>query len=159
MRAWPFVSVLLFALTLSAVGCSPDGASNPTAGSQVTGQPDDATNPTAMHLHDLAGRLILYQVETGKLPANLSQLDKRQPAGTRPAAFDPASGKPYLYYPDGPRLQNLPGRLVVCQADAQSTGGRWCLLINDYGHESQVLTYVQRVDESVFIRIKTGGGW
>jgi hypothetical protein len=159
MRTWPLLTSITLALTLSAAGCaSSDTASAPIA-DESDAQREDPTNPTAMQLHDLAGQLILFQVETGKYPAKLSQLDKRQRLGSKPSAIDPLSGKPYLYYPDGPRVAKLPGRLVVCQTDPQPEGGRWCLLINDYGNEGQVLTYVQRVDESVFERIKTGGGW
>lgn len=158
MRAWYFTPPLLLVLALGIHGCGTDNAQVAAPASAVgTQQPDDPTHPTAMQLHDLAGQLILFQVETGKWPAKLSQLDKRM--GGKPAGIDPTSGQPYVYMPDGPRRDKLPGRLVVCQATPQPSGGRWCLLINDYGHEGQVLTYVQRVDESVFERLKTGGGW
>lgn len=158
MPARPFAIFLVLILASFAIGCASNTENTPSSGSSADAPSEDPTNPTAMHLHDLAGQLILFQVENGKLPAALSQLDKRAGA-PKPCAIDPASGKPYFYYADGPRLQNLPGRLVVCQSDAQPAGGRWCLLMNDYSSESQVLTYVQRVDESVFTRLKTGGGW
>ncbi len=150
------VTALLLLLATGLTGCSSGttGQPAPAPQEQASSTNEENTNPTAMHLHDLAGELILYQLKTGALPARLSQL----PTGSK-AAVDPATGNPYLYYAESPRQPNLPGRLLVCQSTPGPSTGRWALLINDYGSDGKLVTFVQRVDESVFTRLKTGGGW
>jgi hypothetical protein len=155
MRTWHPLPVLTLALSgFLLSGCSTPSKSAPQPQAPAPDSPNDNTNPTAMHLHDLAGELILYQVKTGNLPARLSDLPSSLKATT-----DPATSQPYRYLSDGPRVPNLPGRILVCQSTPNPSLGRWAILINDYASDGRLITYVQRVDESVFTRLQTGGGW
>jgi hypothetical protein len=113
----------------------------------------DVTDPTAEALHDLAGQLLMYEAVHHKLPATLAELKR---GDGLLAAVDPASNLPFVYTPDSARQPKLPGRIVICQPRDQGPAGRWALLLNDLGNQGKVITYVQRVPESMIPKAKDG---
>ena len=147
-----------------AAGCGPTssgGVSQPSTAAVESAEAAnalaDAVDPTAEHLHDLAGRLLLFRLKTGRMPETLAELDIAQPTDSA-SGIDPANGTKLIYMPNGPRPAKVPGRLVVVQSSAQPTG-RWCLIFRDSSADGQFVTLVQRVPESVFRQISGTDGW
>lgn len=86
-----------------------------------------ATDPCPERLHELAGPLLEYYAGHGVLPASLSDLDL--PGRDSAAWTCPLSHQPYRYTPEGLRLPQVPGRVVVSDATAVHAGLRWALVL------------------------------
>lgn len=141
------VAVMLVAMLLCG-GCiteSPDTYPRLTVGSE------ENTDPTVLHLHDVAGRLLLFISTHGGFPKELAQVDgdlgTKGIAGFRPANIDPATGKPFVYAPLAQQSPELPGRLIIYQSVPTLSGERWGLLVGGTGPRGRMVVYVQRVSE------------
>lgn len=118
----------------------------------------DVNDPTAAVLHDLAGRLLLYKATNRKMPVELVDLYGGPQSGSSKWAkpmLDPASSQPFFYTPNSTRQAGLPGRIILYQPQSQGGAGRWALLFNDESKEGKVVTYVQRVPESMIPVVKS----
>ena len=109
----------------------------------------EANDPTAVHLHELAGRLLEFKALNQRLPDKLDDLGDIPGTTPRPAGLDPATGKAFVYLPQGPKFKSLPGRLIVYQSTSTGRAGSWCLLINDQNSDGRIVTYVQRVPDEI----------
>lgn len=117
----------------------------------------DVNDPTAAALHDLAGKLLMYKAIYRKLPGKLAEMaGDRQGSGGALAKqlLDPISGRPFVYTPDSSRHPMLPGRIILYQPSSQGMVGRWALLFNDQDKNGDVITYVQRVPDSLLPKDK-----
>lgn len=128
-------------------GCASDPSSPPSV--ETTNSRDEENlDPTAMHLHDVAGRLLLFCAKYDRLPAKLEDLEPLPGDNGKPSAIDPATGEKFTYTPDGLKPKSLPGRVIAYQAVTKSRGSRWALLFNDKLKEARV----QRVADSALLR-------
>ena len=139
--------LVLMSLMFVLGGC----ASNPDAppAVQTVNTPNEENiDPTAVHLHDVAGRLLLFAAKNNRLPATLDDLEMLPGDGGKPSSLDPATGQAFVYSPNAIKPRSLPGRVIVYQAVTKQGGSRWALLFNDHLRE----TRVQRVADSVLLR-------
>lgn len=117
----------------------------------------DVNDPTAAVLHDLAGRLLLYKATNQKMPAELVDVFGGAESGSSTwgkPMLDPASSQPFIYTPDSTRQPGLPGRIILHQPRNPGSLSRWALLFNDQSKDGKVVTYVQRVPESLLPKVK-----
>lgn len=142
-----FAAVMLLAPLLCA-GCITE---RPDTYPRLTVGADESSDATVQHLHDVAGRLLLFISMHDGFPKELAQVDgdlgTKGIAGFQPANIDPASGKPFVYAPLAQQSPDLPGRLIIYQSAATRSDGRWGLLVGDNGPRGRMIVYVQRVSE------------
>lgn len=116
---------------------------------QTAGEPNVNTDPTAVHLHDLAGQLLLFHFKHGRLPRKLSELESpdRESGPSRKDTTDPATGQTYAYSPDSQAHAGLNGRVIVYQSVPTNPAGRWALLVGPGQEPDRLILYVARVPE------------
>lgn len=133
------------------VGCASkgNGVQPAEAEAQATWLQDDPADPTAIRLHDLAGKILLYQATKHSMPTKLEDFASTAAGGD---GVDPATGQSFLYTPDSAMRSGLPGRVILHQPRANPERGRWALLMNDLASDGRVVTYVQRVPERLLPR-------
>ncbi len=112
-------------------------------------EPNVNTDPTAVHLHDLAGHLLLFHFKNGRLPKKLSELESlnRDGGSSRKDLTDPATGQMYAYSPDSQPHAGLNGRVLVYQTVPTNPAGRWALLVSQGPDPDRLILYVARVPE------------
>ena len=151
----PAAWFLLLALALS--GCAPTGTRNLSPS-----EADSKTDPTAIHLHHVAGQLLLYYATHQQLPQRLEDLSLpgkpdipgSDPVSETPPAIDPATRRPYIYLPAGPLLPGANpdtpvARLVLYQSAPTNRIGRWALVMDARTAEGRLATFVQCLPEAV----------
>jgi hypothetical protein len=117
---------VLGALLLTA-GCSSNRSPRP--GKPAASAPISNTDPCAMRLHDLAGGLLMYQLEHNRLPERLDEL-KGLPVVPGDVEFVcPVSHQPYLYTSQGLSLARYPGVMVLCDPAPSHAGMRWAVFL------------------------------
>jgi hypothetical protein len=113
---------------LLLVGCKSRGSDKPSRARGPVA-PISNTDPCAMRLHDLAGGLLMYQLEHHRLPERLDQL-KGLPIVPGDIEFVcPVSHQPYLYTPQGLRIASHPGVIVLRDAAPSHAGMRWAVFL------------------------------
>ena len=86
-------------------------------------------NPCADRLHDIAGHLLLYYSLNKRLPRTLDDLRALGGSVESPSLDCPVSGKPYIYRPEGLKVQA--GRLVLYDAVPIHSAMRWGIIITE----------------------------
>ena len=86
-------------------------------------------DPCADRLHDICGPLLLYYSLNKRLPATLDDLGEVSGQVEMPPLVCPVSGKPYIYRPEGLRVLDLSGRLVLYDAAPAHANMRWGIVI------------------------------
>lgn len=149
MRIRTMLLLLTIAVAMAvSAGCVTESSSGP----RLSLGENEGADATAVHLHEVAGRLLMYASLRGKMPAKLSDVDEGLQGSKlpnfQPSAIDPANSKPFVYSADGAPAAGLPGKLIIYQSVATGPGGRWALLISDQGPRGRMVIYVQRIPES-----------
>ena len=111
-------------------------------------QPSVKKDPCAERLHDISGHLLLCYSTHRKLPPTPAELasDGGLPL---PPLVCPASGKPYVYNPDGVSIPNLPGRLVLYDPEPSHSGMRWGILVGPSADGASITARVILTDAIV----------
>jgi hypothetical protein len=151
-RIMPLISL---SLCLSVTACQTiesKPASSPARAAPVKNvvrEQGANSDPTAIHLHDLAGQLLLFHFKHGRLPLKLSELESTDGDGSasRVGLSDPATGQAYAYSPDSQAHAGLNGRVVVYQSVPTSSAGRWALLVSQGPDVDRLILYVACVPE------------
>lgn len=144
----PILTALMLLAPWSLSGCVTE---EPDSYPRLTVGANENTDVTVLHLHDVAGRLLLFISTHGGFPKELAQVDgdlgTKGIAGFQAADVDPATGKPFVYAPLAEQSTDLPGRLVIYQSVPTRQDGRWGLLIGENGPRGRLVAYVQRISE------------
>lgn len=149
-HAQQWLLVMVWITAVSAAGCAqqsagPAARKGPSTGpSGVT--PITNTDPCASRLHDLCGPLLLYYSAEGHLPERLDEL--AQVGGQAGPLVCPASGRPYVYNPNG-----LPGpeagtRVIIYDPLPSHSGVRWGISIRAGGEGEPLIAKVIALPES-----------
>ena len=140
MKTNPKLIALACVIGLAA-GCQP---AEPGLGRQ----PSVKKDPCAERLHDICGHLLLYYSTHGKLPPTPAELTSDDGLPLPPLVC-PASGKPYVYNPDGVSIPNLPGRLVLYDPEPSHSGMRWGILVAPSADGASITARVILTDAAV----------
>ena len=131
MRYWG-----VLACAALVVGCAAQGPRQQGEPAQPPRQPaavqtaslDANTDSCAMRLHDIGGALLLYRASFNRMPQKLDEL-RLLPGFEHLEITCPASGKPYVYKPDGIPMPDKVSFLVLYDSAAVHLGVRWGLQI------------------------------
>ncbi len=104
------------------------GCRNPAPTPEVR-RPSVRQDACAARLHDLCGRLLLHYSLHQRLPQTLEALPPLDPDDPTPTVC-PASGEPYVYRPDGLRVPDHPGLLVLYDPLPSHAGMRWGVFVD-----------------------------
>ena len=119
---WKLYLLLAAVFAIALGGCQ-------TVPREPEGRRSLAIGPCADRLHQIAGHLLLYYSQKGKLPPTLAELQtETEGPGDLPPLVCPVSGKPYSYNPDGEDLPNRRGRVLVYDSEPTHVGRRWGLV-------------------------------
>jgi hypothetical protein len=110
-------------LAVVAQGC--DGPVSSSRG------PGAVIDPCAERLHEICGRLLLYRSSNGALPKTLADL--QAPGAATPPPECPASGKAYVYNPEGLKVPGQVGRLVLYDPSPVHSRMRWGVVVGEGG--------------------------
>ena len=113
------------ALCAFASGCQPTVT-------EPVRRPGVKSDACAERLHDVCGPLLLYHSTHGRLPGALEELGSVDRVALPPLVC-PTSGKAYVYNPGGIAIRDVPGRLVLYDAEASHMGMRWGILVRTPG--------------------------
>lgn len=176
-------SITLAALLTSASGCGSKTGENSTTNrpAKVTASAGDpqqpnaepggpteisATDECATQLHNICGPLLTYYAIHRRLPSQLDEL-RTMPGADAPLSFTcPASGKPYVYRPEGvtvvvtvpqKRNENRPdfrGHVILHDPEPLHSGHHWAIAIDEPKANQPFLAKVvavhpQRLKESM----------
>lgn len=149
-----WMGVLGCLLMMLIMGCAnkPEAKEYAVSEVPVAMMEDDPADPTALRLHDLAGKLLLYQATRHSIPTKLEDFASTHAGGD---GLDPATGKAFVYTPDSSMRSGLPGRVILFQSTMDDQRGRWALIMNDLANDGRVVTYVQRVPEKLLPRVRS----
>src|SRR3954471_6112833 len=128
-ETWWMICLLLVGL---AAGCKSTTTSTTPSHPQPNKQPMAALSPLdpcPERLHDLAGALLNFMVQYGRLPPTLEDLPPVKGAG--PLVFTcPLSNQKYLYNPNG--IKFPPNRWAVIYDPAPSHSNyRWAVVFSE----------------------------
>lgn len=109
------------------------------------------TDPSAMKLHDIEGALLMYYAVNKKLPDRFEQLQPLADVDT-PITLDcPGSDQPYVYTPDGIKLQERDARIVLYEPAPLHSGYRLTIVIDEPGPLKPLVAEVVAMPESFFL--------
>lgn len=136
---------------LLLAGCSSNQSPRPARA--APGAPISNTDPCAMRLHDLAGGLLMYQLEHHRLPERLDELKGLAVVPNDVEFVCPVSHQPYLYTPQGLSLARYPGVMVLCDPAPSHAGMRWAVFLLPPAQPGEpMVTKVIAVQEKLFPR-------
>jgi len=95
---------------------------------ELVRRPSVKKDPCAGRLHDVCGHLLQYYAIHMQLPPTPAAL-RSSGSLPLPPLVCPASGKPYVYDPNGVHVSNRPGRVVLYDPEPSHWGMRWAILI------------------------------
>ena len=104
-----------------------------------------------MRLHDISGALLLYYVENGDLPADLSALEKSPSSIPALSAVCPVSGLRYIYEPAGIFIPERNRRIILFDPAPSHAGTRWTVTVDEPQPGMPLVTRVVSLPESVFL--------
>jgi hypothetical protein len=145
--SWMF----LFSLALAA-GCSSRTASTTTAQPQQPTRPMQALSPLdpcPERLHDIAGALLNFLVQHGRLPPTLEDLPPIR-TGTPLVLSCPLTNQKYIYNPNGIKVP--PNRWAIVYDPAPSHSNyRWSIVFSESSQQGQApIPSVLAIPESEF---------
>jgi len=110
-------------------------------------KPGTEMDPCAERLHDICGQLLLAYARKNALPKALGELQGLSSRRLPPLAC-PTSAKPYVYNPDGLKIQGRPGRVVLYDPTPAHSAMRWAVLADDIGTGQPLTLRVVLLPES-----------
>jgi hypothetical protein len=144
----------LIAIVLAGCQSTPAGPPAPPPQYNVDGpiSPDEAVNsdPDAAQLHDISGTILLYYALNKKMPDQLSDLQPLADVDEPLKLISPATGQPYLYFPQGLVAPDTGWRLIVCDPAPNQFGKRWCIFMGT-PHGKSLSLDVHQIREAVFL--------
>ena len=126
---------------LASIGCRPATPASGAPAGQSPDKPVPAVKLTAAQqasidacgdrMQDIAGALMLYYRDHRSLPGRLEDLQSLPIIGTDLQFSCPATGKHFVYVPNGLKSLGHPKRILVYDpdpSDVSPAGIRWCVL-------------------------------
>ncbi|MBE3068770.1 MAG: hypothetical protein IMZ66_00895, partial [Planctomycetes bacterium] len=132
--------VCVVALAALAAGC------RTAAPSPVVRRPSVEQDLCAERLHDLSGAILFYYATHHRLPESPAALASLGPEDPVPLVC-PVSDQPYLYQPNGLRVQGQHGRMVLYDAAACHAGMRWGVFVDGGGTGRRLIARVVLVPD------------
>lgn len=153
------VSMTLGCLTLivPGLGCGGPGNNSTSAvgGSSPAVDPShrvivqrvDPLDPCANRIQDIGGALLAYDHINHHLP---SRLDELLPIDDSLSFVCPATGKPYVYVPEGLDAPGQDLRIYLYDAQPTPSGIRWCAVTRGSAISGASACFAEPIPESKF---------
>lgn len=130
-------------------GGDANGQSTRLVRGAVGDRPNELTDPCAGRLHDLSGLLLMYYALKKEMPATLEELAPLADGEFTPAC--PASGRPYVYVPQGLQSASAGERsLILYDAAPAHRGLRWGIFVAPPREGQPPATWVILMSDEVF---------
>jgi hypothetical protein len=142
-------ALLVIALLTMIVGCTqPD-----STGIEGT-RPSTELDTCAERMHELCQPLLLHFMTHGQLPADVEAMQALAP--DTPLAC-PASGRPYVYNPQGLLYPRQAGAVVLYDAEPSHSGMRWAIKAEGLASTAPVLKVLLLPENEVFKKASPHG--
>ena len=110
------------------------------------------TDPSASKLHDISGALLAYFALHKRLPDSFEQMQEVADMTDGPIdAACPGSDVPYVYTPDGIKLQDREQRVVVYEPAPLHHNFRLAIVLDEPKDNAPLRTYINAMPESFFL--------
>jgi hypothetical protein len=132
-------------VTVNGASPGPDASARTDQIEQALG-----ANPADVRLQDISGAILEYYAIHDRLPASLADLQSLPDLDRPLNLVSPASGKPYVYVPEGLKSPRDPRQIVVYDAAPDSAGMRYVILLRRPHGRQTAATWVDRLPDAVF---------